>query len=106
MHGKVIYLPDAVADLSIIWDYLNEQSGNQEIADRVLRAIHSAALLYADNPAMGIPRFRMLRELRCFRVGVYVAYYLPCDGGIEVLQVIHGSRRIEKHFRRPPRDDG
>jgi toxin ParE1/3/4 len=77
-----------------------------EPANKVVHAIHDAALLYADNPAMGIPRFRMLNGLRCFRVGGYVVYYLPCDIGIEILQVIHGSRKIEKHFRRPSGDDG
>ena len=98
--GCVTYLPDAIEDLHKIWSYVAESSRNMEVADRLIDAIDDAASTYAGQPHLGIPRPELAKEMRCFPVGSYVVFYLTTGDGIEVIQVIHGSRDIPLHFRR------
>jgi toxin ParE1/3/4 len=100
---KVVYLPDAVQDLHAIWVYVAEQSQSLDIADRLIDSIDDAATVYAANPEMGTSRLELSASLRCFVVGRYVAFYVPTPAGIEVIQIIHGSRDIPVHFRRSPK---
>jgi toxin ParE1/3/4 len=71
-----------------------------EVADRLIDAIDDAASVYAGQPHLGIPRPELAGGVRCFPVGSYVVFYLATNDGIEVIQVIHGSRDIPAHFRR------
>ena len=98
--GRVTYLPDAIEDLHEIWNYVAEKSQSMEVADRLIDAIDDAASTYAGQPHLGTPRPELAKELRCFPVGSYVAFYSATGAGIEVIQVIHGSRDIPLHFRR------
>ena len=98
MH-RLVYLPAAVEDLSDIWGYLAEQSQSHEVADRMIDAIHETASVYATSPEVGSPRFELAARVRCFVVARYVVFYLPFEDGIEIIQVIHGSRDIPVHFR-------
>lgn len=97
--GVVTYLPDAIEDLHRVWSYVAEKSQSMEVADRLIDAIDDAASTYAGQPEVGIPRFELTEGLRCFPVGNYVVFYLATGKGIEVIQVIHGSRDIPAHFR-------
>lgn len=101
MTPRVVYLPDAIEDLHEIWAYIADQSQSIDIADRLVDSIDDLALLYAQNPEMGTPRFELADRLRCFSVARYVVFFLPTTEGIEVFQIIHGSRDIPSHFRRP-----
>lgn len=49
---------------------------------------------------MGELRPDLAASLRCFSVRSYVVFYTPISGGIEVVQVIHGSRDIRSRLRR------
>jgi toxin ParE1/3/4 len=72
----------------------------REVADRLIDAIDDAASTYAGQPHLGVPRSELAKDVRCFPVGSYVVFYLAAGDGIEVIQVIHGSRDIPLHFRR------
>lgn len=98
--GKVIYLSDAIDDLYQIWEYVAHQSQSPDIADRLIDSIDNAANVYASTPELGVLRPELVDRLRCFPVGRYVIFYLPCADGIEIIQVIHGSRDIPAHIRR------
>ncbi len=102
MSRRAVYLPDALADLHQIWAYLADQSQSGEAASRLIDAIDDRAQLYAENPELGTPRFELAPGVRCFSVARYVALYLPTQWGIEIIQVIHGSRDIPEHFRNMP----
>ena len=71
-----------------------------EVADRLIDAIDDAASTYAGQPHLGIPRPELAEGVRCFPVGSHIVFYLSSENGIEVIQVIHGSRDIPAHFRR------
>lgn len=96
----VVYLPAAKADLKQIWKYVAERSGSYDVADKLLDSLDDAAQAYAQQPDLGELRPDLARDLRSFRVGRYVALYLPRTDGIEVVQIIHGARDIPAHFRR------
>ena len=98
--ARVLYLPGAMDDLRQIWSYFAQQSQSLEKADRLIDSIDDAAIPYARNPELGEARPELAKELRCFAVGRYVAFYRLHSDGIEVVQIIHGSRDIPKHFRR------
>lgn len=50
-------------------------------------------------PEMGCLRPDLATNVRCFAVGNYVVFYVPLADGIEVIQLIHGSRDIRLRFR-------
>ena len=40
------------------------------------------------------------KTVRSFPVGKYLFVYRPIEGGIELLRVIHGARKVKRVFRR------
>ena len=100
--ARVNYLPEALNDLHGIWRYVYDKSKDVVSADRLIETIDETAAVYASNPELGIGRPEFDARLRCFPVGRYVVYYVAMDDGIEIVQVIHGSRDLSRHWR-PPR---
>ena len=98
--ARVTYSPEAIQDLQQIWGYISKQTQNSEIADRVIDAINNATRLYAVNSELGTSRAELVSGLRCFTVARYVIFFVPCESGIEVVQVMHGARDTPTHFRR------
>jgi toxin ParE1/3/4 len=76
-----------------IWRYI--AADNPDAADRLLLRIDSRLSLYADNPGMGQARDRLLPGLRSFPVGAYLVFYRAVPHEIEVVRVLHGSRKLE-----------
>lgn len=97
--ATTIYLPEAIEDLHSIWQYIYEQAQSAVPADRVISMIADTAETYACRPDLGILRPELVPEVRCFPVGRYVVFYVPVEGGLEIVQVIHGSRDLPRHWR-------
>ena len=97
--SNVAYLPDALDDLYAIWEYVARRSQSAEIADRLIDAIDDTARTYAGQPNLGIRRPDLAKDVRCFVVKGYVVFFIGAIDGIEVIQLIHGSRDIPVHFR-------
>lgn len=98
---RVNYLPEVLNDLHGIWRYVYDKSKSVDIADRLIETIDETAAIYASRPELGIPRPEFDERLRCFPVGRYVVYYIAIEEGIEIVQVIHGSRDLPRHWRSP-----
>ncbi|HVF67198.1 MAG TPA: type II toxin-antitoxin system RelE/ParE family toxin [Pyrinomonadaceae bacterium] len=86
----------AEEDLKGIWAYVAEI--NPEAAGRLVKDITRRFSLLRDNPHMGREQDKLLVNLRSFVVKNYFIFYLPFEGGIEVLRVLHGSRDIGSIF--------
>jgi plasmid stabilization system protein ParE len=86
----VIWLPDALTDLSRQFDFLNEK--NPDAASRAVRAILSAAASLAKSPERG-PAISgtTQRKLRVFfgKYG-YLLYYRIENQQVFILRVHHG----------------
>ena len=90
----------AEAELDDIWYYLAQESGNPEIADRVVDSITDRFLLLSRYPHIGRRRDQDLRPgLRSFLAGEYIIIYRVEDEDVLILHVLRASRDIEELFR-------
>ena len=85
----------AIADLDNIWDYL-EGLASDNVATRQLDQLRIRFELLSDNRFLGRPRTEYNPDLRSYAVPnlPYVIFYLPRDFGVEIVRVLHGSRRL------------
>lgn len=93
MDREITQRPLAFEDLVEIWAFIAEDSERQ--ADRFLATIDSKLRLLAHQPHIGRAREELLPGLRSFPVGRYVVFYLPAEGGIDVVRVLHSARDID-----------
>jgi len=88
--------PQAEADLAEIWWYIAQDS--PDAADVFLDQIEERCAVLAQFPLMGTAREDLLPFLRSLVVGSYVVFYLPVNGGIEIVRVLHGRRDLDALF--------
>lgn len=67
---------------------------NPMAADRFADEVERACQRLAQFPGIGAESNEAPAGVRAFAVGNYVLYYRPMDGGIELLRVLYGGRRI------------
>jgi toxin ParE1/3/4 len=91
---------EAEAELDNIWYYVAKESGNIEIADRLIDSISARFYLLACHPHVGRRRDEDLRPgLRSFPVGEYVIIYRIEKDDTLILHVLRGSQDIEALLR-------
>jgi toxin ParE1/3/4 len=91
--------PQADSDLDSVWQYVASETGNLEIADRLIDSITERFLLLATYPNIGRRRDDDLRPgLRSFPVGQYIIIYRLRDGDVLILRVLRASRDIQALF--------
>jgi toxin ParE1/3/4 len=89
----------AKQDLKGISYYLEQESQNRDIALQFLDLVLEKCAIYAAEPGMGEACPEYGRDLRRFIVGRYVVYYRPVRDGIQLIRVLHGSRRTPTEWR-------
>jgi toxin ParE1/3/4 len=92
---QVIRTDQAEADLVDILAYVARRS--QQAADQLAAAIEQQCQQLARFPGIGRDRGDLAPGLRSFVVQRYLIFFRPIDGGIEVVRVIHGARKIDRH---------
>ncbi len=93
---RVRWLRGALANLDAIGEYIARD--NSAAADRMVRTIHGAVENLRQFPAMGRPgRVMGTREL-VIPGTPYIVPYRIRDNDVEVLRVLHASRRGPKKF--------
>jgi toxin ParE1/3/4 len=91
--------PRAVDDLDEIWLYVAQESGNIDIANRLIDTITERFLLLASFPYMGRSREEDFGPgYRSFPVLDYVILYYIEHGDALILRVVHGRRKLEALF--------
>ncbi len=93
---RVTRRPLAEADIFEIWDYIADDS--LAAADRWVDRLDEQFRLLAAQPMMGRARDELAPGVRSFPFGRYVVFYVPLDGGIDVVRVLHGARDIDAVF--------
>lgn len=93
---QVLKRPQAEADLIEIWWYIAQD--NPANADLFLDKIEERCRALAQFPRMGISREELMPALRSIPFGNYLIFYLPIEGGIEVVRVLPGMRDIDAIF--------
>jgi toxin ParE1/3/4 len=94
--ARVKRRPLAASDILDIWDHIAEDSLGQ--ADRWVDNLDEKLKLIATQPLIGRARNELAVELRSFPFGRYVIFYVPVEGGIEVVRVLHGARDVDAAF--------
>ena len=97
--GLIHRSPTSHRDYGEIWDYVAAH-GDPCAADTLLETFDDKLRLISDFPGMGQARPDLRPRLRSFPVGDYLLLYRPLRGGIELARVIHGSRDLERIFKR------
>ena len=94
--ARVVHSDRAEADLVDILVYLRER--DPKAADRFEDEFEAKCQVLSMFPLMGRSRKELAPRLRSSVVSPYVVYYLPVDGGVLVVRVLHGSRDITSAF--------
>jgi toxin ParE1/3/4 len=85
------------ADLDAIWSYVAIESGDTEVADRLVNSITDNFFVLSKHPELGRPRDHDLRPgLRSLSVGQYVVLYRIEKRDVLILHVLHGRRNLKK----------
>jgi toxin ParE1/3/4 len=91
--------PRAAADLDNIWLYVARDSGNIEIANKLIDSITDQFFLLARYPRLGRERHDDFGAgSRSLAVGEYVVVYCVEAEDVLILRVVHGRRDIESLF--------
>jgi toxin ParE1/3/4 len=97
--SQVLRRPAANRDLVGIYRYYAREAGLR-VADRFFAEAEATFTRLASMPGIGTryepdePLYAGLRYFPVSRFRVYLVFYRPLPGGIEVLRVLHGARDI------------
>jgi toxin ParE1/3/4 len=94
--ANIFKRPRAKADLAEIWDYIADDS--EDRADAFIETISKKMTILAENPDIGRARGELGQNIRSFPMGRYIIFYLPIQGGIDVVRVLHAARDLETSF--------
>jgi toxin ParE1/3/4 len=91
--------PQAEADLDDIWLYVAKESGNMDVATRLINAITRRFFFLASFPYVGRARDPDFGAgTRSASVGEYVIVYCVDGQDVLILRVVHGRRDLEALF--------
>ena len=97
--GVVRKRPLARLDLADCYAYIGER--NPDAARRFRQAAESSFETLAKVPGLGAPyevanaRLAGLRFSQVKRFKNYLIFYVPIEGGIDVIRVLHAARNIQ-----------
>jgi toxin ParE1/3/4 len=91
--------PQAESDLDRIWLYLAKESGNVDVATRLIESITARFYFLSEFPHAGRARSESFGPgTRSFPVGEYVIVYWVEEKNVGILRVVHGKRDLEALF--------
>jgi toxin ParE1/3/4 len=93
VNRKVNILPDARADIQALWDYGAREHGVEAANAYVIRldeVMHRAL----EFPDMGSDYGDVRAGYRKMISGQHLIFYIPHDGGIDVIRVLHGRMDV------------
>ena len=86
--------PEVRDDLDEIWDYIAIDNNSPVAASRQIEVLYEKFTLLATQPLIGQARDDLGKDIRVFVVRPFVILYRHKSYGVEVVQVVHGSRDI------------
>jgi toxin ParE1/3/4 len=97
--GKYILTKKALEDLSDIWNYtFDTWSENQ--ADKYYTMILENCENLADNPELGKTYERITENLKGFRAGKHVIFYMKHESdSILIVRILHGQMDLKKKIK-------
>lgn len=93
MTRRVRLTPRAVADIKAIARYTTQTWGHAQ-CQGYLRSLDDRFRWLAEHPDSGLKRDDIAANSRSFRHNAHIVFYRTCDGGIDVLAVVHSAMDI------------
>jgi toxin ParE1/3/4 len=93
---KLVFRPEAEADLADIYDHIAADSPAR--AKRFVALLRERCGALRQHPRMGRTRDELRPGLRSLPVERYLVIYRVREGAVEVAAVIHGSRDVAALF--------
>jgi toxin ParE1/3/4 len=88
------------AELDEIWSYVATESGDVDVAGRLINSIADHFFILSKHPQLGRRRDHDLRPgLRSLAVGAYVILYRINGRDVSILHVLHGRRDLKTLLR-------
>lgn len=88
---RYAFHPEALNDIDNIWKFIAQNS--LDAASRVVDEIHEAIRSLVKTPRQGHCRCDLTsRQLRFWRVRIYLIVYSPDDTPLTVIAILHGRR--------------
>jgi toxin ParE1/3/4 len=97
--NRVRFTQAATESLFSIAKFIAAEEQDWDTAISVLNKIESTCYQFAMFPQMGVARFELETDIRCFFVYDYVVIYKAEQEGIVVLDIIHSSRDVQESYR-------
>lgn len=92
---------EAAKHLAELWDYIKEQSGDDETADRFVDGLFATFDTLIQFPDMGRNRAYLPKSLLAFPHANYMIFYRKVGEDIEIAHVLHGGRDFFTYFVEP-----
>lgn len=87
----------AVADLDDIHEYSVVTFGTTQ-ARSYLNHLHERFEILGQQPMLGRQADHFAPKLRRYEYRSHVAFYVPEDGGVTIVRVLHKSMDVQRHF--------
>jgi plasmid stabilization system protein ParE len=97
--NHVRFTQAATESLLSIAKFIAVEEQDLDTAMSVLNKIESSCHQFAMFPQMGVARFDLEVDIRCFFVYDFVVIYKAEQEGIIVLDIIHSSRDVQEDYR-------
>jgi toxin ParE1/3/4 len=96
--SKIIWSPEAIADLDDIWDF-HEQAAGVRTAENMLRRIQEGCEFLREFPLGGRERRDVRSGLRSFSIVPFVIFYqLEHADRLEIMHVLDGRQDVDAAF--------
>ncbi len=97
MMPRYDFTARAVEDLREINRYTEKEWGSKQ-ARLYHEELELALQKLSLNPNLGRSREEVGHGIRSFRIASHIAFYLPREGGLTVIRLLHPGRDIELAF--------
>ena len=99
--SRLIFAESAAANLRDIRLFVERDSGNKEIAQKLIGKILQRCRVYAQHPNLGRISDDYGPGNRRFPCGKYVIFYKSITDGIAILHVWHGAQNLPDLIHTP-----
>ena len=96
--STLIISPLAQEDALQIWEYIAQD--NLRAADQILERFNTIFRELTTNPLLGKATAKLGKNLRVFYVGRYDIFYRVSFNNIEIVRILHSSRKITSELLR------
>lgn len=97
MSRTITIKAEARGDIQAIWDYGAREHG-VEAANRYVIRLDQSIQMALQYPEIGTDYCEIRQGYRKLSSGNHLIFYIPHNGGIDVIRVLHGRMDVRSHL--------